>query len=364
MSGYANKLNGDKINLSFSLPPAGSLLLYIPTSKNEKLPVEVTPANFSFVTPASDVKVKPDSANVLTIDFCDVTVGSETFKDLYFWEAADKVFKHFGFKNGDPWNTSVQYRTNIVDRDTFGVRSGFSASYHFIVKEKFDFSRLKAIVERPGLWTVTLNGTEIKSEPGKWWLDRAFGVYTIGNQVKQGVNTLTIISSPMRIHSEIEPVYILGDFTLEPVAKGWSIDAPAKKFTTGSWRLQGLPFYSWGMSYSRTFDIAKTEGSYEVSLPEWKGTVAEVYVNGKKAGLIASPPYSIDVTAYIARGINSIEVKIIGSLRNLLGPFHNNPPSGFASPWNWRYVKSYPPGKEYSQFDYGLMKEFELLNLK
>ena len=72
------------------------------------------------------------------IDFCDIEVGNEITKDLNTYYAADKVYKYYGFKNGNPWNTSVQFRTNIVDRDTFGLNTGFTATYHFTVKGKFD----------------------------------------------------------------------------------------------------------------------------------------------------------------------------------------------------------------------------------
>jgi len=57
-------------------------------------------------------------------------------------------------------------------------------------------------------------------------------------------------------------------------------------------------------------------------------------------------------------------VNVIGSLKNLLGPHHNNPKPGFVSPWIWRNVKSYPSGKEYQILDYGLFEEFKLLNGK
>ena len=82
-------------------------------------------------------------------------------KDLHTYYAADKVFKNYGFKNGNPWNTSVQFKTRTVDRDTFGTKTGFTATYHFNVKSSFDFSSLKAVVERPSLWSISLNGTEI-----------------------------------------------------------------------------------------------------------------------------------------------------------------------------------------------------------
>jgi hypothetical protein len=364
LKGYAFDQQGDMITSLFSLPPAGSLLLFVASEKKEVYPIPIKTGIFKPVTSSKPMVITRDEDNALMIDFCDLTIGGETEKDLHVFNAADKVYKQFGFKNGNPWNTSVQFRTNIVDRDTFGVKTGFTATYHFNIKGRFDFSAIKAVVERPGLWSVSINGTEIKPEEGKWWLDRNFAVFRIGKLVKQGDNVLTLKVSPMKIHAETEPVYILGDFSVEPAAKGWAITVPARKLSTGPWLTQGLPFYSWGVTYSGEFQIEKPEDRYEVSLSDWKGTVAEVRVNGKSAGLIAFPPYRTDVTGYISQGTNKIDVIVKGSLKNLLGPHHNNPPIGLASPWNWRNVKSYPAGKDYKMYEYGLMKEFELLNVK
>jgi hypothetical protein len=122
-----------------------------------------------------------------------------------------------------------------------------------------------------------------------------------------------------------------------------------------------MPFYSWGVIYSKEFNIENPEGKYLISLNKWKGTVAEVSVNGIPATVIAFPPYQSDITELIKPGINIIEVKVIGSLKNLLGPHFNNPAPGFVSPWLWRYVKSYPAGKDYQLLDYGLYDEFTLL---
>jgi hypothetical protein len=125
-----------------------------------------------------------------------------------------------------------------------------------------------------------------------------------------------------------------------------------------------MPFYSQGVNYAKEFNIEKPDGQYLVSLNNWNGTVAEVRVNGQLAPLVAFPPYRSDITAFIKPGSNKIEVKVIGSLKNLLGPHHNNPAAGLAGPWLWRNVKSYPAGKDYQMLDYGLFEEFTLLQGK
>lgn len=357
---YPGKITGDNVSVSYSIPPAGSLLLYI---SDKQLPGEKTiqsPLVFTDFKATSPVTVSRNADNVMMVDFCDLDLGNEITRDLNIYYASDKVFKYYGFKNGNPWNTSVQFRKNIVDRDTFGLETGFTATFHFPVKGKFDFSKVKAVVERPALWKVSVNGIDVKAQDGQWWLDRSFGVFNIGDMIKAGDNTISLKASPMNIHAEIEPVYILGDFSVKPVEKGWEINAPQQAYTRGSWTSQGLPFYSWGVSYNEDFNIEKADGMWELDLGKWNGTMAEVSVNGIQAPIIAFPPYQSDITGLIKPGLNKITVTVIGSLKNLLGPHHNNPKAGFVSPWVWRNVKSYPPGKEYQMIDYGLMEDFTL----
>jgi hypothetical protein len=364
IKGYPNVQEGQNISLNIDLPPAGSLLIYVPEVKQENFSVPSLPQNHEIISSALPMLVTRDNDNAIAIEFCDLLLGDELTKDLHTYYAADKVYKYYGFKNGNPWNTSVQFKTRTVDRDTFGTNTGFTATYHFNIKNSFDFSTLKAVVERASLWSISLNGTEIKPEAGKWWLDREFNIFNIGALAKKGDNTITLKINPMKVHAEIEPVYITGDFSVKPAEKGWTIEPPVKTLTTGSWKELGMPFYSWGVTYNKDYNIEKPEGQYFVRLNNWRGTVAEVIVNDKAAPVIAFPPYESDITSLIKPGSNKIEVKVIGSLKNLLGPHFNNPAPGMASPWLFRNVKSYPAGKDYQLIDYGLMEEFTLMQEK
>jgi hypothetical protein len=364
IKGYPVVKEGENISVSIGLPPAGSLLLYVPKVKQEGFSVQTPPQSHEILSPSSTVNVAREKDNAIAIEFCDLLLGDELTKDLHTYYAADKVYKKYGFKNGNPWNTSVQFKTRTVDRDTFGTNTGFTATYHFNIKNNFDFSTLKAVVERASLWSVSLNGTEIKPEAGKWWLDREFGVFNIGGLAKKGDNTLTLKVSPMKVHAEIEPVYITGDFSVMPSEKGWTIEPSVKTLTTGSWKEQGMPFYSWGVTYSIEYNIERLEGQYSVRLNKWSGTVAEVIVNDKVAPVIAFPPYESDITGLIKPGSNKIQVKVTGSLKNLMGPHFNNPRPGLVSPGSFRNVKSYPAGKDYQLIDYGLMEDYTLINMK
>ena len=357
---YPETADGGRIRIDYDLPPAGSLLLYVFDKKQKGFAPPAPAMQYTALPPSSPLIAKPDSPNVLTIDFCDLHLGAEIFPDQHVHDAATKAYKHHGFNDGNPWNTSVQYKDLTVRRDTF-TTGGFKAVYRFTVEGDFDTSGMAAVVERPHLYKITLNGTELKPEPGKWFLDRDMGVLPAGNAVKAGENELVLELSPMKIHAEIEPVYILGNFTVLPAAKGFVIKPPAKKaFAAGSWKAQGWPFYQGFVSYTKTFNINNTTARHQVRLGRWSGTVAAVVVNGREAGIIGFEPYCLDVSKFITQGTNTIEVKVVGSNKNLLGPFHNKPVPGIVSPGHFRKVKSRPAGADYHQLDYGLMDDFAL----
>ena len=136
-------------------------------------------------------------------------------------------------------------------------------------------------------------------------------------------------------------------------------DAPLE---LGPWNEQGHPFYATGVAYIETFDVAKPTGRYFVSLPKWYGSVAKVNVNGKPAGHIAWQPWQCDVTEQIKPGRNEIEVVVIGTLKNTLGPHHGNPGVGRAWPGMFRNgpEPGPPPGKQYHTLGYGLFEPFVL----
>lgn len=361
---YKETANGSKITLDFNLPPAGSLLLFISDKKQAGYDLPLEKAELSPVPPASEISVRRDKPNVLTLDFCDLSLAGETFRNLHNCDATDKVFRYYGFANGNPWNTSVQFKTETVDRDTFSVNTGFNVVYHFLTEGKPDLSDAMIVVERPSLWNVFINDQKISANKDEWWLDKDFGVFHCGNFIKDGDNTIALEMKPMSVYAEIEPVYLLGNFSLKSASRGWIVTPPPAGYRTGSWKDQGMPFYPDRISYTKEFEVAGENSNYILKMGKWNGTITEVNVNGKAAGVIAYPPYILDISDNIRPGRNIIEVKVIGSNKNLLGPFHTDAKPGMAAPAYWRNVAAYPSGDKYKMIDYGLMDDFYLFEIK
>jgi hypothetical protein len=361
ISGYPFTADGDMMEVDFYLPPAGELLLF---ASGEELGLGVSvgsEGDWTLVESAGPLTVEPASDNVLVLDYCYLTMGAIENEEHYFYTASDKIFKHHGFTD-NPWVSSAQYKTEIFDRDTFTVdRSGFRADFHFKISRGVDFSGFRAVVERPGLYTVLANGMEVDPMEGEYWLDESFGVFEIGDQLKVQDNVISVIANPFSVHCELAPVFVLGDFTLEPGKKGWVI-TPAEPMEVESWVSRGYPFYHDVVSYSKSIDLEEVSGKYKVKLDEWIGSLVVVDVNGAEAGIIYHQPYELDITDFVFSGENLITVKVVGTLRNLLGPHHNNPQYGLVTPWSFKYAPEVQPeGKAYNLLDYGLFGEFEVM---
>ncbi len=357
---YSEIRKGNQIELKFSLHPAESLLLFVSENYLEGYE-ETKESRGIYLQAMSGMKVNRSEDNVLTIDFCDLTIaGKPKEKNLHTEVACSKGFMDNGYYRSNPWGGAVQYKSNIANRK-FKKGTGFTASYWFSIEDEFDYSGFSVVVENPTIWKVSLNGQEIKPKDGVWKIDQYFGVYPIGDRVKQGKNEIRIDCYPMNIMAEIQPIYIMGDFSLKSVEKGWVITALREKLNTGSWKKQGHPFYPWGMNYQKTFEISEKSGSYYVGLDKWKGTAVGVTVNDENAGTIALHTDRLDVTSFVKEGKNEVVVEVVGSVKNLFGPFHNNPAHGFINWGSWGNVKSYPEGEKYHQLDYGLMGDFYLL---
>jgi len=359
---YSSNRKGGKLEVSFTLPPGGSLLLCLRNQKSQKY--EEPEYNWKEIGAEKEVAIKPEAPNVLTLDYCDLVIGEKVEKDLYFYDVQLETFKHHGLPR-NPWDSAVQYKTNILDQDHFAPNSGFEATYWFTVALGVNLASLQIVVERPELYRAFINGRQIEPIRDRWWLDRSFGVFDIGAYAVYGKNKITLKVSPFTIHTELEPIYVLGDFRLRNEKKGFEV-IPSSELKMGTWDSQGMPFYSGGVSYLKIFNIGSPDiqkDCYYVKLGDWRGVVAEIKVGNKTAGFIGFHPFELDISEKLSSGANQISVIVYGSLKNTLGPHHNNPPLGMAWPGSFQQGAKggYPPGSKYSVVGYGLLEDFKLM---
>lgn len=354
---FSYKKKFGKVAFNVQLHPSGSILLFISSEKGEKKKVLKIKPELLETAPS---KVKRVEENILTLDYVELSMGKFNKSAMYFYQAANEIWKQHGFPD-NPWVSSSQFKTELVEADNFGKGTGFKVVYPFFIEEGFIADSMKMVLERAHLYTVKMNGLEILPYEWRRWLDPDFNVFEIGEYIQPGRNEVEIVASPFSIYCELEPIYILGDFNLESQEKGWKI-VPALPVNLGSWKQQGMPFYGHTITYSKTVN-AKLQTDYSIKLPDFKGTVAEVIIDGEHAGIIQSPPY--EFKTFLKYGIHKVDVIVNGSNKNILGPHHNVTRRGIVTPWSFKSAPEIQPaGQNYDLLDYGLMKDFEVYKLK
>ncbi len=353
-----------RIQAAFDIPPAGSLLLLVSSTPVAPSPPAPAALAETSVAPEGPLAVRRLSPNILRLDYLDLTLAGKEEKGIYFYTAADEIFKNYGF-DGNPWLGAVQFKTELLDKDHFPPESGFSAAFHFRIAPGVPLAGLQAVVERPWLWKVLLNGVEVNSPEGAAWIDPDFGRYPIAAAARAGDNVLTLVAQPFSVHHELEPVYILGDFGVQAEPAGFSI-VPATTLALGDWKSQQMPFYSDRVAYTRHYTLAAAQAAL-VRMDKWWGSTAEIRVNGQSVGVMVNPPWEADITPFLHDGDNSVDVVVYGSLKNVFGPHLGKITRGFTSPWSHRYPptpRQQPPGSAYDLDGYGLQTDFTVVSRK
>jgi hypothetical protein len=356
----------DMISFDIDLPPVGSSLYYLSDQALSEPVEKLQGTTYESVPAKGEMTVRAEADNVMVINYMDVSSKRFDVKDVYFMKAMHMLYDSNGFTMGNPWQHKIQYEQDYLVLDTFSTGSGFEVNYHFSVTEGVDLMMLRdlsAVVERPELWDVFLNGKKLdKSE--QWWIDRDFFRFPLGDMLKKGDNILSLKAQRMSVHAELMPAYIIGNFILKPTKKGFEITA-GNIIKPGSWKANGYPFYGQEISYARKFDVADEGAEYKVILNKWNGTLAEVMVNGASAGLILWPPYELNIGSLIKTGENEIVVKVTGSLKNTFGYFYKNNKQWINGPGDWDTAPDGNPSYDkYFLMNYGLFEPFGLVRIE
>ncbi len=98
------------------------------------------------------------------------------------------------------------------------------------------------------------------------------------------------------------------------------------------------------MTYTNTFKMPKlSKGKrVELNLGEVR-EMAEVYVNGQKAGGVWTAPYTLDITDFVKKGRNKITVKVVNNWNNRLIGDAQKPAEQRRTSYPYHYLKPESP---------------------
>jgi len=271
-------------------------------------------------------QVEPHELNALTLDYCDYRIdgGDWVERQPTTWLCNRLIRK------AEPCHLEVRFK--------------------FVVEELPPAdSPLWLVIEQPQEYRIRLNGKRIPSlvprppslAPSKLeghWLNFAFQRIDIRGLLKEGTNEL-LLECDYKPPLEVEAVYILGDFSVWQTGETeFVIRSPVREVESGNLVTQGFPFFAGSISLSTEVELPLPSevGADKVwlVLDGCHAIVAEVNLNGKECGVLVWSPYRLDVTKHV-RKRNKLSVKLVSSLRNLLGPHHRGEEILFTGPWHF-----------------------------
>ncbi len=275
-------------------------------------------------------QIEPQDLNALTLDYCDYRIdgGEWVERQPVAWLCNRLIRK------AEPCKLEVWFKFALDELPP-------------------ENSPLWLVIEQPQAYRIRLNGKRVPSKPEGHWLNFAFQKIDIRGLLKEGVNEL-LLECDYKPPLEVEAVYIVGDFSVWQVGETeFAIRAPVKEVESGNLVNQGFPFFAGSVSLNTEIELplpSEVGANFVwLALDSCNAIVAEIGLNGKLCGVLVWSPYRVEITKQI-RKRNKLSVKLIGSLRNLLGPHHRGEEVYFTGPWHFEGEQGWVWGYHFVPF--------------
>jgi hypothetical protein len=296
-----------------------------PVSLRAKNPTQTTEI------PASAWKAERLDDNAVTLDFAEWREGSGAWS-----------------KRALPL-VAIQERLNELKYD-----GPLTLRYHAKAKALSPNRKVHLVIEYPERYRITVNGQEVKYAGLPFWRDIRFSPIDITGQLKDGDNVLELHNETFqhgdltsvhdqfrRYGTEIESIYLVGDFSVDAELADETRECPwwkqfglppitsmcleydsfaitdPKPLKAVDVTMQGLPFYPGRLKLTADLPASAQNGAM-LEIEKLDAAVAEVSVDGKTAGYFASHPLQVKLPPG-----KQVSITLYGTLRNLLGPHHH-----------------------------------------
>ena len=194
-----------------------------------------------------------------------------------------------------------------------------TVSMRYTVQSAVKVKELRLALEDAEKATILWNGKPVSNEVIGWYVDEAIKTVALP-ELKKGANTLEI-TLPFARRSNLEAVFILGDFDVEVKGSETLIVAPSKELGFGGICKQGLPFYGGALTYELPVDVP-ADCELTAHFGKYKGALCKVVLDDGEAVPMAYSPYNVTFKK-VSKGKHTLKVTVYGHRFNTFGCVHN-----------------------------------------
>ncbi len=345
---YSNR----KTHISLTSYDASSFLIRLEEGKENVAPDAVKE---SYVAWEYDIKEKVafsrEEKNVLLLDMPEYSIDGSEFEandeilriDMKAKKLAAgdlKLMNEREVNGAQPW--VLQY-----------IPEEHSISLRYTIESEIEYTGALLAAERADRIDITFNGVKVDNKVSEYFVDE--DILTIAlPKIEKGKNVLTV-AFPYGLATEIEAMYLLGDFDVRCEGCCAVICEKRDKVAFGSIVEQGMPFYGGNLTYECEIELPDN-GVLEIEAPIFRGSLIGVNLDGKDVGKIAFSPYCLAVDA--CAGKHKVELTLFGNRYNTFGALHNtecDTPNYWQGPSAW-YTKGTSWSYEYQFKRTGILK--------
>ncbi len=210
----------------------------------------------------------------------------------------------------------------------------------YTFQSEIDYKGASLALEDASVAQITFNGKTVDNTITGEYVDISIFKVNLPNIVK-GENEL-IITYPFGESSNLESVFILGEFGVNLSGTKATITALPEKIGFGDITSQGFPFYGGNITYK--MDVEVKNNQFKVVASDFMGALVCAKLDGKEIGKIAYPPY-LASAQNVENGKHTLELTLYGHRYNTFGPVHlvnekeswHGPNAWRSTGFNWSY---------------------------
>ncbi|MBR3393305.1 MAG: hypothetical protein IKG51_04250 [Firmicutes bacterium] len=311
---------------------------YCTSGKSGTSASDVDFANFIPDVRFGMVPVELEEPNMLLLDIAEYCVDGEHFE---LEEEILRIDNLARAKLGIPLRKKEVQQPYTI-REVAGVQNPrLKLRFRFV--SKLSINGAKLALEDSETARIWLNGKEVKAEPDGWFVDRCIRTIPLP-EIVRGENRIEV-EVPIGARTNLEAMYLLGDFGVKVSGTEKVLTEPVKKIGFGDITPQGLPFYTGNLLYHMQVAIpdkdaephgaSATNGEICIRIPQYRGGLCEVMLDGKAVGEVVYSPYTLKIPA--STGEHELTVKLYGTRQNGFAQLHHTQGVYFyQSPNSWR----------------------------
>lgn len=315
------------------LPMQSHIIVF---DRKEVQEVEVQGGEHMEISPSEEWTIEGMDLNSLTLDYCSYNIDNSG------WEKPVPVIKLMDIL------LKLKRSCNIALKFQFEAELDVKPNKEFML-----------VMEDPDKYAISINGKEIKYDGLGWWKDSTFKKLDIKPWVKPGINEILVSGTfyqrqkvydvlfgenvleternKLTYDTELESIYIIGDFGVSS-RSGYVYGERKAVFTEGPFvitdrplavksgdlTVQGLNFFSGKIRLGQELEVNETQGAGRIvlALKRPNAAMSKVFINGECAAILPWAPYAVDITKFVRKGKNKLLLELYASNRNLLGPHH------------------------------------------